>query len=342
MIFKLQERKLLILSLLPILLIFGFLPVCEAHILIVANGDNSTPDSYLVVKETAEVLKSKGYNVLELYGSNATTKNILKGMYNADAVIYAGHGVFIDGNYDGHGGLATPPFGMVGSDGVIWSVEGKMQEGYSGGLFQAPFKKNIPVILFGACFSSGWVGKNEVSNPTETIYSFSQMFTRAGANYYASANTRKYQGREIVDVVALFLNGANNMGDANKKNLGLTINRSEIYQDQAIWHNNHGYNAFVGNWNGTFPKASQTTPYNDTAAEAWYIGSLPTPNTELATSRADISPPDIKQLLCDFLDSIYYFIDSIGDSGLEKIGNFTLFRLTTIDLYLNMNYNNYK
>ena len=292
--------------------------------MIIGNADNTTPDSYQVVKATADVLKSKGYNVLELYGPNATTKNIIKGMYNADAVIYAGHGGYMYGHYNGNGGIATPPFGLVGSDGFVWGVGDKMREGTLGKLFQAPYKKNIPVILFGACFSSGWVENNEVSNPTETIYSFSQMFTGAGANYYATPYVRNYQGREIVDVVAVFLNGASNMGDANHKNFGLTLNQSETYNGQTIWHNNHGYIAFVGNWNGTFPKANQTSPYNDTAAEAWYDGALPTPTAELTSVGSNVSNLDINQMLNDALAWINYLISDILNSDTQKTVNITL------------------
>lgn len=296
-----------------VLLIFTFIPASQAHILIVANGDNTTPDSYEVVKATADILKSKGYDVLELYGENATTKNIIKGMYNADAMIYAGHGVFLDGNYDEKGGIATPPFGMVGSDGIIWGFGENMVDGSTGKSFQAPFKKNIPVILFGACFSCGWVEKNEVANPTETIYNFSQMFTGAGANYYATAYTRSYNGTEIVDLVAVFLNGANSLGDANNKNFGQTITRSVTFEGQVIWHDNHGYNAFVGNWNGTFPQPNQTTPYNDTAAEEWYDGNLPNPTAELpnAETKNEDYP---SQLIDEFLSWINYFMNTIQNS----------------------------
>jgi hypothetical protein len=294
-------------------------PSAEAHILVVANGDNTTPDSYEVVKNTAEILKSKGYEVLELYGANATTKNILKGMYNADAMIYAGHGVFIMGNYDDNGGTATPPFGIVGSDGVIWGYGEKMRDGTSGRSFEAPFKRNIPVILFGACFSSGWVEKDEVANPTETVYSFSQMFTGSGANYYATAYIRKYQGKEIVDLVAMFLNGATSLGDANKKNYGFTINREITYEGQTIWRNNHGYNAFVGNWKGTFPQPDQTTPYNETAAEAWYDGKLPSPSGELTNSPGKLDNQYINQLIDEILGWLYFMVNSLMNSNIPEI-----------------------
>ncbi len=256
----------------PICLLFfiSILPASQAHILIVANADYTTPDSYQVVKNTADILKSKGYHVLELYGENATTKNILKGMYNADAMIYAGHGIYIQGNYDGHGGEATPPFGIAGSDGVIWGYGENMKEGYFGKSFDAPFKKNIPVILFGVCFSSGWVEDKEVANPTESVHSFSQMFTSSGANYYATAFVREYQGKKVVDLVAIFLNGAINLGDANKKNYGYTINPELAYEDQSIWRDDHGYNAFVENWNGPFPAAHRRPTYEYTTAEEAY------------------------------------------------------------------------
>lgn len=306
---------LLIISLLFTL---SIIPSSEAHILIVANGDNTTPDSYQVVKNTADVLKSNGYDVLELYGENATTKNIIKGMYNADAMIYAGHGVFLIGNYDENGGIATPPFGIVGSDGIIWGYGDEMKEENSGKSFKAPFKKNIPVILFGACFSSGWVETSEVANPTETIYSFSRMFTGAGANYYATAYIRYYKGKEVVDLVAIFLNGASSMVDANKKNYGFTINQKTDYENQSIWRNNHGYNAFVGNWNGTFPHPSKTTLYNDTAAEKWYDGSLPNPSGELDNSQPN---PDgyIDELMDELCGWIYFFWNSLWNSDIPEI-----------------------
>lgn len=309
----------ILISSLYLLFFISILPASQAHILIVANADYTTPESYHVVKNTADILKSKGYHVLELYGDNATTKNILKGMYNADAMIYAGHGMYIQGNYDGNGGEATPPFGMAGSDGVIWGYGEKMKEGHFGKSFDAPFKKNIPVILFGVCFSSGWVEDKEVANPTESVHSFSQMFTSSGANYYATAFVRQYQGKEVVDLVAIFLNGATNLGDANKKNYGYTINQELAYEDQSIWRDDHGYNAFVGNWNGAFPQANQTTPYNDTAAEEWYNDALPGPTTELANVPTDDSNQYIDQLMDYILTWFYFLVNEIVDLNIPEI-----------------------
>ena len=68
------------------------MPYSEAHILIIGDSNNDIPSSYSEAKSIATLLKTKGYPVVELYKGNATTKNILKGMYGADAIIYAGHG----------------------------------------------------------------------------------------------------------------------------------------------------------------------------------------------------------------------------------------------------------
>ncbi len=303
-----------------LIFLISILPASQAHVLVVADADHTAPDALHVAKDTADALKAKGYNVLELYGENATTKNILKVMYDADAVIYAGHGIFIYGNYDDNGGPATPPFGMLGSDGVIWGYGEKMWDDKSGRSFVAPFKKNIPVILFGTCFSSGWVEYNEVANPTETIYSFSQMFTGAGANYYATAYVWPYQGKDVVDLVAVFLDRkAGSLGDANQKNYGFTISQESVYKNQVIWHDDNGYNAFVGNWNATFPQPDQTTPYNDTAAEEWYNGNLPSPTGELPNAQRDLQDRSLDELIDEILGWIHDLINDISKSDVPAI-----------------------
>ncbi|OPY27597.1 MAG: Copper resistance protein CopC [Methanobacterium sp. PtaU1.Bin242] len=266
--------------------VFNIMPsTCEAHVLIIADGDNSTPALLTEGQATATALKSQGYNVLELYRENATTKNIMKGMYNADALIYLGHGGYMTGNYNNNGGSASPPFALVGSDGFVWGIEDKLREGWDGKPVTAPFKPNIPVILAHACFSTGWVGDKEVSNPVETIYNFSLMFTGAGANYYATGYTGSYQGKQIVDIIDEFLNGATSFADANQKNTGKTITKSSIFNGQTIWRNDHGYAAFVGDWNSTFPKATQTTLYDEAAAESWYH--------TIINGNQDVSPPTV-------------------------------------------------
>jgi Bacterial Ig-like domain len=255
--------KINLLTIFSVFCIFTLIPASEAHILIIGDSKGDYPTALQETQALAIELKSRGYNVLELYQDEATTKNILKGMYDADAIIYAGHGGYQSGNYN-NGGIAKDPFALVGSDDFIWGIGSQMREGWNGELFYAPFKSNIPVILLHACFSTGWVGTNEVSNPIETIYDFSNMFTSAGANYYATA----WNGAEIVYD---FLNGASTFQEANQIN-NEEISKENIYNSVSIWRNDHGYAAFVGNWLGTFPTASQTTPYDDAQAELWYNG----------------------------------------------------------------------
>ncbi len=260
--YKLKEILGLILTITLFTGIFTFLPVSEAHILIIGDSKGDYSQSYDETSALANVLKSKGYNVLELYRSNATAKNILKGMYEADTIIYAGHGGYQTGNYNMNGGTAKSPFALVGSDDFIWGVGNQMREGWGHDLFTAPFRQNIPVFLLHACFSTGWVDNKEVTNPVETIYNFAGMFTGAGANYYATA----WNGAEIIYD---FINGAANFASANNQNYE-KITTSTLYNDTQIWRNSHGYAAFVGNWSGTFPTVAQTTPYDDAAAENWY------------------------------------------------------------------------
>lgn len=243
--------------------IFAFLPVSEAHILVIGDSNN-----YDEASKIGADLKSKGYNVLGLYKENATAKNILKGMYDADAVIYAGHGGYKYNNYDGNGGTATSPFALVGTDNkFIWGEGDQMREDGTGKLFTAPFKQDVPVFLLHTCFSTGWVEDKEVANPIETIYNFANMFTGAGANYYATA----WNGAEIIYD---FLNGAVDFATANNQNYE-KITKSTVYNGIEIWRNDHtdsqhSFAAFVGDWAGKFPTAAETTAYDDAAAESWY------------------------------------------------------------------------
>lgn len=254
--------KILLITLLSFSFIICFVPYSSAHILIIGDSNSDIPEAYSETKSISNLLKSKGYQVYEVYRNNATTKNILKGMYGADAIIYAGHGGYKAENYNLKGGKANPPYALVGSNDFIWGIGDKMREGWNGKLFSAPIKNNIPVLVLQSCFSTGWVDSKEVANPTETVYNFARMFTGAGANYYATSWTG-------ADFVKNLIKGAKNFKEANKINYE-TITKSTTYKNTVIWRNNHGYSAFIGNWFGTFPKARATTKYNDTAAEAWY------------------------------------------------------------------------
>jgi PKD repeat protein len=303
----------------------SFISTSEAHILIIGDSLSDYPQALQETQSIANELKLRGYHVVELYQNNATAKNILKGMYDADAIIYAGHGGYQYGNYDNNGGSATGPFSLVGappssadSSNFIWGVGGQMREGWSVNLFEAPFKANIPVILLHACFSTGWVEDKEVSNPIETIYNFSNMFTSAGANYYATA----WNGAEIIYD---FLNGAQNFLEANQQNYEILTN-STAYNGAEIWKNQQGYAAFVGDWLGTFPTASQTTAYDDAAAESWYNGNRIRDDLRCTFS---ISPgPYYTQQPVTFTEGSYSMVGNIT-SYLWNFGDSTTFQTNT-------------
>jgi hypothetical protein len=254
--------NILLISIVALTVLFSFIPYSEAHILVVGDSNSDITQSYQDAVTVSKLLKSKDYDVLSLYRENATTKNILKGMYGADAIIYAGHGGYQSGHYDLKGGTATPPYALVGSNDFIWGIGDKMREGWNGKLFTAPIKNNIPVIMLQACFSTGWVDDKEVANPVATVYNFARMFTGAGANYYATA----WLGAQIIKD---FTSGAKNFQTANSENYE-KITQKTIYNNTEVWRNSHGYSAFIGNWLAGFPTVTQTTKYDDAAAEAWY------------------------------------------------------------------------
>lgn len=295
-------------------------PTAQAQIVIIGSpysSDSPLPADYLTdAKGIATSLKNKGYTgnkLVELYGKDATSTNILKAMYNADAVIYVGHGGYQYGHYNGNGGTATPPYSLVGSESsnnleYIWGIGDNMRQG-DGELFTAPFKSNIPVFLFHACFSTGDVEGKQVANPVETIYNFANMFTGAGANYYASA----YFGG---DIIKSFLNGATNFWDANNKltYYGEKLAKKSTYLESNIYRSYDNSVAFTGNWAGTFPSLSQVTDYNDTAAIAWYNSKAPKASfSYIPTSGLKIGT------LISFTGSAY---DPDGDTNLTLDWNF--------------------
>ena len=304
--------KILLVTAVSLTFICSILPYSEAHILIIGDSTNDIPTTFTEAKSIATLLKSKGYSVLELYKENATTKNILKGMYGADAIIYAGHGGYQLDNYNMKGGSATPPFALVGSDNFIWGIGNKMREGWDGKLFTAPVKNNIPVILLESCFSTGWVDNYQVSNPTSTIYNFASMFRGSGANYYASA----WNG-EGLDLVKSFVSdGTKNFAEYNSENQYEKIVTSTSYNNTNVWRNYRGYTAFVGNWHGTFPTLQQTTMYNDNEAELWYNSdkSKNPYQSDLTVSWINIPKYGVKGYKINVLSTIKNLINAASSS----------------------------
>ena len=272
-------------------------------ILIIGDPEDNRPTYYREAQATAQYLKVHGYEVKELYNGEATSKNILKGMYDADGIIYVGQGG--GGTYNLKTGMATGPYGLTGADKPILGYGNKMREGTSGPLFTPPFKKTgIPVIIVHACYSTGQTkGINSydiitVKNRIDTIYKYSNMFTAWNANYLATLKPI-VNGVPLVNdfvinnyTIGSVLDHRSNSNDAHHNEYSLKNNtkiwdysgESDFFSVLAVpltsitLSSNHYNNGIytvskdlnAPSWYGRFPTATETTPYDDTAAEDWY------------------------------------------------------------------------
>ena len=266
-------------------------------ILIVGDPEGNRPTYYQEAKTTAQFLKRHKYEVKELYREDATSKNILKGMYDADGIIFIGQGG--SGTYNSKTGLASGPYGLTGADKPILGYGNKMRESTSGPFFTPPFKKSgIPAIIVHACYSTGQTkGINSydiitVKNRIDTVYNYSKMFTTWNATYLATLEPIVQSKPLIADFVK------------NKQTIGSMINRDVKYNlksNTKIWvqngescsfkvlavpksspvlscnhytSNDETYTIFENSHDptcyGRFPTADETTPYDDKAAEDWY------------------------------------------------------------------------
>lgn len=230
-------------------------------------------------------------------------KIYLKACMMPDGIIFVGQGG--GGTYNLKTGIATGPYGLTGADKPILGYGNKMREGTSGPLFTPPFKKSgIPIIIVHACYSTGQAkGINSydiitLKNRLDTIYTYSNMFTAWNANYLATL-------KPIVRGTPLVNNFVK-----NKQTIGSMLNhwsnKNEAYHDEYYIKNNtkiwcpsgetdsfsvlavplsspiessHNYNKdgtfttskdLNASFYGRFPTASETTPYDDDAAENWY------------------------------------------------------------------------
>ena len=270
---------------------------CFFMILIVGDPEGNRPTYYQEARIIAKYLKRNKYEVKELYNEYATSKNILKGMYDADGIIFIGQGG--SGTYNSKTGIATGPYGLTGADKPILGYGNKMRESTSGPFFTPPFKKSgIPVIIVHACYSTGQKkGINSydiitVKNRIDTVYNYSKMFTSWNATYLATLEPIIQSNLLIADFVK------------NKQPIGSIINSEDKYNlknNTKIWVQNGGssffsvlavpksspvlsskhYDSNNGIYTifenpldpscyGRFPTAEETTPYDDAAAESWY------------------------------------------------------------------------
>ncbi len=278
-------------------------------ILVVGDPENNRPNYYYEAQATARYLKAKGYSVRELYKKDATSKNILKGMYNADGIIFVGQGG--SGTYNSKTGLATGPYGLTGADKPVLGYGNKMREGTSGPLFTPPFKKSgIPVIIVHACYSTGQkrgitsFDIITVKNRLETIYKYSQMFTAWNANYLATLEPIVLNNL-LIDLfverkqpIGAMINHWPKKKDKyldeyllkNKTKIWGHNEESDIFSVLAvpssspvipckIYKDENGNHRTLKNPNcpscyGRFPTAAETTHYDDEAAEEWYKSQI--------------------------------------------------------------------
>ena len=276
-------------------------------ILIVGDPEDNRPTYYHEARATAKYLKIQGYDVKELYKEDATSKNILKGMYDADGIIFVGQGG--GGTYNLKNGMATGPYGLTGADKPILGYGNKMREGTTGPLFTPPFKKfGIPVIIVHACYSTGQTkGRNSydiitVKNRLDTIYKYSQIFTAWNANYLATLEPIVRNIPLVNDFVKNKQPIGSMLNNSSDRN-GTYLDGYNLKDNTKIWYYSGESNlfsvlavpltspilSFNHNINGTyttikelnapscygrFPKAIETTPYDDIAAEDWYISHI--------------------------------------------------------------------
>jgi len=279
-------------------------------ILVVGDPEDNRPTYYKEAQITAQYLKTQGYEVKELYKGDATSKNILKGMYDADGIIFVGQGG--SGTYNLKTGIATGPYGLTGADKPILGYGNKMREGTSGPFFTPPFKKfRIPVIIVHACYSTGQTkGINSydiltVKNRLETVYNYSQMFTAWNANYLATLEPI-VRGNPLVDDFVKNKQPIGSMLNFWPNRDGRYLDKYDLKNNTKIWahsgksgffsvlavplsspvlacrcynYNDGSYTIFKDpngpSCYGRFPRADETTPYNDAAAEDWYNSHKP-------------------------------------------------------------------
>lgn len=273
-------------------------------ILVIGDPEDNRPTYYQEAQKTAQYLKLHGYQVKELYKEDATSKNMLKGMYDADGIIFVGQGG--GGTYDSKTGIATGPYGLTGADKPILGYGNRMREGTSGPLFTPPFKKNrIPVIIVHACYSTGQTKGIysydiiNVNNRLDTIYNYAHIFTAWNANYIATLEPIVL-GTPLIDDFVKNKQPIGSMLNNWLNKDGTYLDRYDLKNNTKIWHSGESdifsvlavpksspvlsykhYNYDTGTYTtvkdpndpscyGRFPEAVETTPYDDEAAEKWY------------------------------------------------------------------------
>lgn len=317
-----STKKLFIITL--FIIILSTISSVNAHILIIGDSVNDLPNERQEAITIYEKLISDGYPVVFLLGENATSENIVKGMYGADAILYIGHGSDL-GYYKNNGGISKAPYALPTIDNVgIWTSKNILSEGLNtwgfnyNGDFVPPFKKGASVIFIHTCFATGWVENTFVANPEETIYKFNIPYINSGANVYSSGYYQVYNGGYFDGVLgqelanggekSLTFREANNLANSYDK---VDINSYKEYNNMKYYTSKNSGSLFIGNPDSyVLPPAKECSNFDLKAANSWYNSGKPTNDPIYDESiKLSNSKNTSENFFDDFINSILGFIE---------------------------------
>ena len=319
--------KRLLITIMYFILIFSTINSINAHILLVGDSANDLPKQRQEAIAIYQVLISNGYPVVFLLGENATSENIIKGMYGADAIIYIGHGSDLN-YYKNDGGISRAPYALPTIDNVgIWTNRNLLSEGlklmgsaYKGN-FIPPFKKGASVIFIHTCFATGWVENTYVTNLDETIYNFNIPYVNSGANVYSSGYYQVYDGGYFDGVLGQQLanGGGNSLTYREANNLAnlddqVDTNNYKDYKNMKYYTNKNRGSLFIGDLDSyVLPSAIECSEYDSDAANSWYNSGKPKNDPIYEESIISNPKNTSEHFFDDIIDSVFYFIEDYID-----------------------------
>lgn len=320
--------KKLLISITFFILILSTIATSNAHILLIGDSVNDLPNERQEAIAIYQKLVSDGYPVLFLLGENATSENIVKGMYGADAIIYIGHGSDL-GYYQNDGGISKAPYALPTVDNIgIWTNKNVLSEGLNAwgfnynGDFIPPFKKGASVIFIHTCFATGWVENTFVANSDETIYKFNIPYINSGANVYSSGYYQVYNegffdgvlGQELANggETSLSFAEANNLAISDDK---VDTNSYKEYNNMKYYTSENSGSLFIGDLNSyVLPPASECSDYDSKGADSWYNSGKSTNDPIYDESvKLSTSQNTSDTFFDNFIDSIFNFIEGSID-----------------------------
>ncbi|MCL2156880.1 MAG: hypothetical protein FWH54_02530 [Methanobrevibacter sp.] len=318
-----------IIIILSILIVFFNISSVNAHILLIGDSMNDLPNERQETIAIYQKLIGDGYPVIFLLGDNATSENIIKGMYGADAIIYVGHGSDLS-YYKNDGGISKAPYAIPTSDNVgIWTNKNILSEGLNlwgfnyNGDFMPPFKKGASVIFIHTCFATGWVENTFVANPDETIYKFNIPYVNSGANVYSTGFYQVYDGGFFDGVLgqelanggekSLTFSEANNLVNPEDK---FDTSYFKDYNNMMFYTSQNGGSLFIGNLDSyVLPPASECSEYDYKSANSWYNSGKPRNDPIYDDSiKLSTSENSLENFFNNFFNSIFDLLNNFFNS----------------------------